>query len=388
MTHAAKATPVAAERRDPSLDVLRGGAMLVGVLLHSIIPYMMNPVPHLLWPVRAPQSWTFDLLYWWIHGFRVQLFFLIAGIFAIRSIRSWGVRPFVEHRWRRLGWPLVASLVLVVGALMYPIWVLGWVCDGLALPKHLWHFRFKHGMQQDLFGFAHLWFIAYLLVYSMVLAVLMARNRGAAVAGHAVTAKSGAAWWILPLVGVTGAWLYVDPRCLLEFHNWFVPRGSELVYHAMFFGVGAWLGDHPATGAVIRRWWWVALGASQAIFPWYFEAIVRWEGAGQAMPAMLAAAYGWLSVLGWLGFAGVWVSRTGPVAEYLSRRAYWLYLIHPPLVGLIQITLNLYDLPPWFTALVVFIGATTIGLLLRTPCLELARALARWWQGRRRSHER
>jgi glucan biosynthesis protein C len=360
--------------------------MLFGVLLHSIIPYMVNPVPHLLWPVRAPAAWTFDAVYWWIHGFRVQMFFLIAGIFAIRSIRSTGVRAFVEHRIRRLGLPLLAAQILVVGALMYPIWVLGWVCDGLALPKHLWHFRFKYGMQQDLFGYAHLWFIAYLLLYSLLLALLLAlllsRGRALREAGEvgAESARRGSAWWLLGLFAATAAWLYWDPRCLLEFHNWFLPRGSELVYHGLFFGAGVWLGEHPALFSVIRRWWWLALGCSQAIFPWYFEAIIGWDGAGHVGPAVLAAAYGWTSVLGWLGCAGACVTRTGPVMDYLSRRAYWLYLIHPPLVGLMQIYLNLYELPAWAKAALVFVGASSVGLLLRGPCLEVVGGLERWWR--------
>ncbi|MCX5690922.1 MAG: acyltransferase [Planctomycetota bacterium] len=381
MTQSPDAPSPGTDRRDPSLDVLRGGAMLFGVVLHSIIPYLINPLPHLLWPVRAPAAWTFDALYWWIHGFRVQMFFLIAGIFAIRSVRSLGTRAFVEHRIRRLGLPLLAAQILVVGALMYPIWALGWICDGLALPKHLWHFRFRHGMQQDLFGYAHLWFIAYLLLYSLLLALLMGRGRDGGVRrGGADVDRRGSAWWFVGLFGATAAWLYVDPRCLLEFHNWFLPRGSELVYHGMFFGAGVWLGDHPATILVIRRWWWLALGCSQAIFPWYFEAIVRWEGAGHVVPAMLAAAYGWTSVLGWLGFAGACVTRTWPVMEYLSRRAYWLYLIHPPLVGLMQIYLNLCELPAWAKATLVFLCASSVGLLMRGPCLEAAGAVERWWR--------
>lgn len=42
------------------LDALRGGAMLLGGLLHSAVAYMPTKVTHMLWPVTDGQtSWVF-----------------------------------------------------------------------------------------------------------------------------------------------------------------------------------------------------------------------------------------------------------------------------------------------------------------------------------------
>jgi peptidoglycan/LPS O-acetylase OafA/YrhL len=82
--------PVRHGPRFPALDAVRAVAMLFGVALHALIPYMEQPVPHLLWPVREPGGLAFDAVYWWIHGFRVQLFFLISGVLAAASLAKVG----------------------------------------------------------------------------------------------------------------------------------------------------------------------------------------------------------------------------------------------------------------------------------------------------------
>lgn len=66
-----------------ALDALRGIAMLLGVVLHSSISYMEQRMPDLLWAVQdSSRSAVFDWLFWWLHGFRLPLFFVIAGFFC------------------------------------------------------------------------------------------------------------------------------------------------------------------------------------------------------------------------------------------------------------------------------------------------------------------
>jgi len=146
-----------------AIDAVRAGAMLLGVVLHALIAYMEHPVPHLLWPVREPGGAWFDAAYWWIHGFRIELFFWIAGVLAATSIERVGPAAFATRRFSRLALPLVAGTLFVVGGLMYPVWAIGWIRSGAATLAQVLHVRFDHEMQQDLYGVAHLWFIEYLL---------------------------------------------------------------------------------------------------------------------------------------------------------------------------------------------------------------------------------
>lgn len=365
----------ASARRFPALDAVRAVAMLLGVGLHALIPYMERPVPHLLWPVREPGGLAFDAIYWWIHGFRVQLFFLISGVLAAASLAKIGPAAFARLRLRRLGVPLVVGAVVVVAGVMYPVWAWGWIESGLAEPKNVLHIRFAHGMQADLYGLAHLWFLEYLLIYCVLLAagrrLLGARGRVEMAAAPSRSSPWRPAAVVTGLVAATGGWLAFDPRCLIEFHNWFLPRSSEFVYHGLFFAGGvagwSWSGGEQA----LRRWWWAPLAMSQAIFPWYLREASTWSGPGDLQASTFAACYGWTSVLGWLGLALRLADRSGPVMRLLASRAFWLYVVHPPIVGAVQVVLYGVAVPAWVKLAAAFAVAVAVGLATCDPFLRL-----------------
>lgn len=350
----------------------------MGVALHALIPYLERPVPHLLWPVREPGGAAFDAAYWWIHGFRVQLFFLLSGVLAAASIAKVGPSAFAMQRLGRLGVPLVGASVVVVAGLMYPVWALGWVMTGVAELDNVLEVRFAPSIKADLYGPAHLWFLEYLLIYCLLLA---AARRWLHPRLRPTPAPARSGWpliaSIVMLAAATCGWLWIDPRCLIEFHNRFMPRASEFVYHGLFFAAGVvgwrWRGGM----AMLSGWWWAPLVAAQFIFPWYLREVSAWTGPGNAMAAALASIYGWASVLGWLGFAIRAVKRTGPVIRFLAARALWLYLVHPPLVGLVQVLLLEQPLAPWWKFLLSFAVAAAAGLAAHGPAMRLAARLKR-----------
>jgi glucan biosynthesis protein C len=354
-----------------SLDALRAGAMLLGVLLHSIVPYLRDPVPHLLWAVRETDGgWWLDGLYWWIHGFRVPLFFFVAGLLAPRSLARRGAWDFARQRLIRLGLPLVVAMFTVVMPAMYLVWSWGWVRSGLAKPANILHVRFEHGIQQDLYGFAHLWFLQYLLIYSLI---------AAAVCGLLRTPT-----WLRVLIGrappialvvllavPTSIIIAADPRPLTEFHNWFWPRGAEFVYHGWFY-VAGWL----VSGSVAR---WsgkgLTLGAGVlAGVAFIIIAAALYEGrapsgAMRGFDVERAAT----SFFTW-GMIAVCISwglrrspaRAGGVVQYFADRAYWIYVLHPPIVGVVQVLLFGVAVPLWLKALVSCVVGTLVCLVLHT----------------------
>jgi hypothetical protein len=354
-----------------AFDRLRAAAMLLGVALHALIPYMTRPVPHLLWPIREPATFAFDTAYWWIHGFRVQLFFFLAGILAIRSVRRLGAGEFARRRSWRLGVPLLVGTPVVVGGLMYPVWAWGWVRSGLAEPMHVAHVRFGHGMQQDLYGLAHLWFLEYMLIFCWLLAIAFAAVPAVLRESSDVGTGRGRIVILVALAAVSVVVLGVDPRCLTEFHNWFLPRGSEFAHHGLFFLGGVAVGANVATLSLLSRWWWVLIVAAQAAFVLLIPRVSDWAGPGEWKLAALAAAYGWCSVLGWFGLIWRVPLRVSSLERFLSGRAYWLYLIHPPLVGMVQVLLWQLSVAPWIKALAAFLVAVIAAAAIRDPLLRL-----------------
>jgi hypothetical protein len=154
---------------------------------------------------------------------------------------------------------------------------------------------------------------------------------------------------------------------MIEFHNWVLPRASEFVHHGMFFAAGVAGWSWRRSLAPLGGWWWAPLLSSQAIFPWYLREVSSWSGPGDPAPAVLAACYGWASTLGWLGLALRVVHEAGPVIRFLSARAFWLYLVHPPLVGAVQVLMYEQPVAAWVKFIASFAAAAAVGMLAHGP---------------------
>ena len=100
--------------RDPrrhDLDALRAIAMLAGIWLHASMAYFAIPI----WPVQDPQqaAWL-ETVFHGLHGFRMPLFMLISGFFTCMLWRRRGLGSLIRHRLKRIGLPMLLSLVTVI----------------------------------------------------------------------------------------------------------------------------------------------------------------------------------------------------------------------------------------------------------------------------------
>jgi peptidoglycan/LPS O-acetylase OafA/YrhL len=87
-------------------------------------------------------------------------------------------------------------------------------------------------------------------------------------------------------------------------------------------------------------------------------------------PAALGGLLAWLNVFGLLGTYHLLFRRPTPVIRYLAGASYWIYLIHFPIVGLVQADLFRVPLPTalkfaatW--ALTMGLGVATYQILPR-----------------------
>ncbi|MBV63059.1 MAG: hypothetical protein CMP45_00935 [Rickettsiales bacterium] len=120
-------------KRYHDLDALRAFAMLLGIALHAFCSFFPLPI----WPaqdaykpeINMPEMYVqfFGNLgyevassfnpFWVgltaIHGFRMQLFFLISGFFTAMLIRKRGLKKLFNHRFKRIFLPLIISLPII-----------------------------------------------------------------------------------------------------------------------------------------------------------------------------------------------------------------------------------------------------------------------------------
>lgn len=116
--NASKDTETASFDRRHDLDALRAIAMLLGIVLHAALAFA--PIP---WTVQDTQQSEFYLvLFAFIHGFRMPLFFMLSGFFTAMLWRKRGLAKLVAHRFKRIFLPLLIGCFTIVPAM----WLVGY----------------------------------------------------------------------------------------------------------------------------------------------------------------------------------------------------------------------------------------------------------------------
>jgi peptidoglycan/LPS O-acetylase OafA/YrhL len=97
------------------LDALRAAAMIIGIVYHLSLSFAAG----FPWMVRdaAQEEWPF-VFQAWVHGFRMQLFMLVAGYFTAMLWRRKGLKELLRHRCKRVLIPCLVGLVTVVPAVL------------------------------------------------------------------------------------------------------------------------------------------------------------------------------------------------------------------------------------------------------------------------------
>lgn len=104
------------KERHHFLDGLRGGAMLLGLVLHGVLSFAGIGV----WPavdVKSSSEVILPLIDW-IHGFRMPLFFLVSGFFTAMMWKKRGMEGLVRQRLLRIGVPLLAGMLIFYPAMI------------------------------------------------------------------------------------------------------------------------------------------------------------------------------------------------------------------------------------------------------------------------------
>ncbi|MAF23527.1 MAG: hypothetical protein CMP26_13120 [Roseibacillus sp.] len=98
------------------LDALRAFAMLLGILLHAVLSFNQTPI----WPAQDNfQDAKFQTINNSIHGFRMQLFFLVSGFFACMMWLKRGTLGLIWHRFKRILLPLFVFSLFIIPALTH-----------------------------------------------------------------------------------------------------------------------------------------------------------------------------------------------------------------------------------------------------------------------------
>ncbi len=102
--------PSLPDERRHDYDALRGFAMLLGIVLHACLAYT-GPY----WVVQdRSESVLLTAVWGFIHGWRMELFFVLAGYFTAMVLRREGAVGMVKRRLRRLFIPFALAAVAIL----------------------------------------------------------------------------------------------------------------------------------------------------------------------------------------------------------------------------------------------------------------------------------
>ncbi len=335
--------------------------MLLGIVLHAAIPF----VPY--YGADDTGGKVLFGLFEYIHLWRMPLFFLISGYFTSMLWRRRGLRALVRHRLRRIAAPLAIFYVPVIVLVLAGI-VAGYViadveaedtfgqADAYEAPQSDVDQQGDESAEDDSFGFAHLWFLWHLL-WLVVAFALLARAHAWWAARGSRGPPAAFAWVLVPLSVVPFLGMQEDVLGP-DTSDHILPAPAVIGFYAAFFFFGAAQYNGGDGGDPIDRrgrWWPAQLTCSLIVF-----GILVGEGLDTGS-VFLEVAVAWMVSFGMVGAFRDRLAQPSFRVRWLSDSSYWMYLMHLPLVFVLQGVVVALGLPSILAFVAVVV--TTVGIL-------------------------
>lgn len=362
-TPSSASTP--ARRHD--IDALRVLAFALVILYHVAMYYVADwhwhlKSPHaaewLQAPMRALNLWRMDLV------------FLVSGLAFGLVRRGQTVPGLIRLRSLRLLLPLAFGMAVVVP---YQAYAQG-VANGLVAPGFgAFLLRYHPGSPWPAGAFDgwevgitwnHLWYLAYLWAYTLVLALLLplAESAPGRRLRAAFTGLRGGALLVLPVLPLALysvlLWPHFPPTHNLIHDGWL---------HAVYFTVfvyGYWIGLDAGLWAELVRLRWRTVGLALGLLVPYLTLLalaqqhdMRWA----RLPLrVLADGYLWTALLAILGWAHHRLNRPWRWLPWANASVYPWYVLHQTVIIVLVVWLAPARLGPVVEPVVLVVGTVAL----------------------------
>jgi len=338
--------------RDIYIDRLRSIMTALVLLHHTAITYggAGSWFYNELHVSDKPESILLTLFLATNQAYFMGFFFLLAGYFTPSSLERKGYAKFLGDRFLRLGIPLLAF-----------IFILGPFTAALVAAhegKGFWNV-FPYLWNHAIIINGPLWFAQALLMFCLGYCAWRV-TFGSPLARSPRTPRSVPSYWrwLLSAILVGAASLAIRQ---------FVPAGKNVIglqlgYFAPYIflfalGIAAWRYDwlRQLTWKSARPWI-ITLIAAWPLMPISIVIAMRVFGPGKAnfgggytWPAIVYAFWdpfvAWGLIAAWLLLARAFMNSPSQFWSWLNRRAYAVYIIHPPVLVSISLLLHAWIAP-------------------------------------------
>lgn len=365
-----------AERRD-DIDWLRVFATYLLLLFH--VGMVFNPAP--FYHVRnGDVSFAFLILCGFIGLWHMPLFFLLAGWSAYSSLSLRGTGGFLRERFFRLFVPLVAGCVLLMPAIKYLELSSGLDANytGLYVDPAL-----QEGFRQVIpsglpvaapfderflsflptfftnptrFTWAHLWFVVYLLTFTLLYLPLFGRIRAAR---QWFEGRVSPLWVYAPIVPL--ALVQVTMRERWPGLQNLIDDWANFTYYSIYLIAGFLLARFSAleTALHLERKRALVIGVAATVC--LLLGVLQVFSSPTVMLALTAIA-GWCFVVAFLGWSRQHLSFSTPTLRYLTESAFPVYLLHQSAIVIPGYFLLQLPLGVWTKFLLLLIVSSSLTL--------------------------
>jgi len=287
----------------------------------------------------------------------MPLFFAISGFLAATALRRSTAAMHVRSRLRRLGVPLVVGMFTVVPLANFLVISAAAVWPRYQKVPAKRELTFGH-----VFNLApqHLWFLAYLLLISVLAVGVWLAVRRFGSAGPAIKRGFGiliGSWWGVFVLALLSALILSTKSGWVAggtMSDSLIPLPTLVAYFGFFFVFGWLLSGQEHLSATLERRAWPRFSAGLALaVPAFLLSYDNTDFTGNVGTAGVFVTGGQPRILGllavglvsWLTLLGIWgllaryVHGESRALRYLADAGFWIYLIHIPFLVALQSTL-------------------------------------------------
>lgn len=209
----------------------------------------------------------------------------------------------------------------------------------------------------------HMWFVTYLFLYSLILAVMLRWGHSLIAPLERGVERALGGWGLLVWPVVVLAILRVTLFPHFEITHALI---DDWYNHALSFGAflfGFLIAKSEPLKAAFVRMRWPALVLALASYAAYATYAWTYRGDGPEPPDALAAAMRclyavdqWCAIAAVLGFGGKHLTRGGPVLTYLTLGVFPFYIVHQTFIVVAGHHLAKQGLPQGLEAVLLIAG--------------------------------
>lgn len=351
------------------LDWLRVLAVLLLIYFHSAAIFYAGELGE-FYIKNDPSSHAMSCFITFVHQWHMPLFFLLSGAGTWFALSRGEASQYVQERFKRLFIPfLFGTLVLVPPQVYYRL---------LSNPNYQdsylqFYPQFFNGIRPNgNFEWAHLWFIIYLFVFSLIALPLFLHLKGAGAyllsELMASMELSGAIFVLaLPLAVIEGALRPRWPGFQNLYDDW-----ANFCLYFLYFVYGYLMCSDARFGQAIDRHFNIALllavTSMLALFGlWETDSLPRGYSLGYILYQLLRGFDSWFWVVALVGIGRRYLNFNSKLLQYASVASYPFYLLHQTVL----VTIGFYVVR-WDAGVIdKFLVISTTSLIATTVLYEL-----------------